>query len=239
MKKSLQELELVTPAIDLLDAHKIVGGYYDIDGGEIPEVVVVGDRDTDVDMDSGYDPREDRDSFEDDLRDDQELDSRHDTEGDRESFDENRDQEIELTVQVPNGWCVLGAVATAIQAKTGCSDTDAVKAADNAFDKCGINSDPSSGEMGIPTLSTSEFVDLLSAAGFEVTYISGVMTSQEVYEHFNSDGAGLGYVNTGENGHMIYLEDYDMDSNSFHYYDPVLGTEGSITSKQCSIILFR
>lgn len=103
----------------------------------------------------------------------------------------------------------------------------------------GINSDPSSGEMGIPTLSTSEFVDLLSAAGFEVTYISGVMTSQEVYEHFNSDGAGLGYVNTGENGHMIYLEDYDMDSNSFHYYDPVLGTEGSITSKQCSIILFR
>lgn len=35
---------------------------------------------------------------------------------------------------------------------------------------------------------------------------------------------------------MIYLEDYDMDSNSFHYYDPVLGTEGLLL--QSSVLLF-
>ena len=76
MKKSLQELELVTPTINLLETRTIVGG-------ELPEVVVVAPY---PDNDTGYDFRGDNDPYENDERD---YEDRYDDQGhdDREGTD--------------------------------------------------------------------------------------------------------------------------------------------------------
>ncbi len=234
---TLKELELTIPTIDLLESRKIVGGY---DGNiaferDIEEVVIIAGPEPD----RGYDPRENDPQEPEEPEMDQGEDG-HDNEtgtGERD----NNDSKNEPTVQVPNGWCVLGSIAAAIQAATGCSAADAIKAADGAFDKCEMNPDPTPGTSGIPTPSGQEMANLLGAAGFDVTFGADNSTTspQNISDHFDNGGAGIGYIGNEGAGHMVYLEDYDLEKNTYDYYDPVLGTHGSIGGNDCQIILFK
>lgn len=117
----------------------------------------------------------------------------------------------------------------------------AIKAADDAFDKCGINPNPTPGSLGISSPSGQEMANLLEAAGFVVTFgvDDSTTTSQNISNHFDNGGAGLGYISNEGVGHMVYLEDYDLETKTYDYYDPVLGTHDTIGVHDCQIILFK
>ena len=239
MKLTLKELELAIPTIDLLESRKIVGGYnedqniaFEVNGDD---VVVIASPEPD----RGYDPRE-NDPLE------QEEHEMYQGEDGRDNEintgeQNNNDSTNELTVQVPDGWCVLGSIAAAIQAARGCSAAAAIKAADDAFDKCGINPNPTPGSLGISSPSGQEMANLLEAAGFVVTFgvDDSTTTSQNISNHFDNGGAGLGYISNEGVGHMVYLDDYDLETKTYDYYDPVLGTHDTIGVHDCQIILFK
>lgn len=144
------------------------------------------------------------------------------------------------TVQVPDGYCVLGTIASAVQVARGCSNDDAIKAASDACKECGLNPDPNPGCQGIKTPTAEQMYDILQTLGFDVVAETGNYLKDDVINHFKNGGVGIGYINGEGCGHMVYLENCTESNGGVEveYYDAVTGEHGKLDEFP-AIILFK
>ena len=217
MKKSLQELELVTPVINLLDARKIVGGYCDVDAGEIPDVVIVGnpeiepdiEPDIELDLYPKNDSHEDQDSAADDLRGSQEQDNNNNESPDR---GDSNNGDNTPTVQVPNGDCVPGAIAAIIQFLNGGTASDALTQANNILEKVGATK----GEGGEGTkISGEQMKEVMTEITGGTAEVNPPASQWEGL--FDSGNVALGFMDGGL--HAVVVTDYNPQNGFFEYFD--------------------
>lgn len=141
----------------------------------------------------------------------------------------NNDGNHSLSVTVPNGYCVLGAVASAIQRQTGCSDWDATRQAETALNAAGIHFDGVSPLGGGIWVDPIRIMSALNSLGFIVTLspVGGFGS------HFSNGGYAIGHINKG-NGlyHDVFVTGYDTNTGAVTYYD---ATKGEWITERTSI----
>lgn len=213
MKKTLKELELNIPSINLLATRSIIGGY-DIDPVEIIEIVDYGDEERSEREEDNFEGPNSNELYE--SREDQEQDQ----EQDQNSFDDtqsdtnNGDAESNNspTVQVPNGDCVPGAIAAIIQLVKGGTASDALNKANDILKEVGATK----GEDGAGTkISGEQMIEVMSkiVGGTIVTN----PPASEMEGLFDSGCVALGFMYNST--HAVAVTDYDPTTGCLTYFD--------------------
>jgi len=258
-RKSLLELELSIPKIDLIATRTILGGYdclpwndpsvYQGDpnpGNDDPNPPFPPEDDPFDDGDWDWDKNKDWD-WDKDKDWDNDLDK--DRDDDRPPEDYNRDEEQEqeqdyinpygINVQVPRGDCVIGSIAAGIQAIRGGNADEAIDYARNTLNEQGV--DTRSFGVGIH-VSGEQVANALVSLGFVVD-TSEEQTGPQIADWFNEGGFAIGILG-GFPAHHILLYGFDSSTMMFNYYDSTLGRGCQISILDIArpgngIILFR
>lgn len=129
------------------------------------------------------------------------------------------------TIKVPDGQCVIGSIAAALQAKYGFNDATAISMATKALNDAGI--DTTTWIDGGMTINTEKISQALRSVGFNVVKPSGgAYTSNQISSHFTNKGFGIGHI-SGSPAHNVFLVGYVQQTNTYTYYDAVKGGYGS------------
>jgi len=187
------------------------------------------------------------------------------TSGGSNSGGQNPPKNSNVNATVPNGQCVLGSVAAAIQAKTGCSAAEALQKAAVALVNNGIfpyppilapgtttipqngvnTTSPVNPNPGVPA-SNQQIVNTMKELGFTVD--PGLTTSQSSINttttNFSNGGWGMGNISgTGNNpNHEVFITGYDATTQTFQYYDSVLpagSNYGTIPAGSIDVFLIK
>ena len=128
------------------------------------------------------------------------------------------------TVTVPNGNCVLGTVAAAIQAKTGVNNTTAVQQAAVALQAAGINLNTvgilTPGGVSVEPLKLSQ---ALLSLGFTTIDASSFTTASNLLSHFSNGGYAIGHFlpDGSKPAHDVFVMEYDSGTKKYTYYDSI------------------
>ena len=161
--------------------------------------------------------------------------------GDGSGGNPNNPPPSSIDVIVPNGQCVIGAIAAAYQAMFGGSAADAISAAINALNYAGVDTNPQNGGIMV---SGAEMADALEYLGFDA--ISGNLsnsgydaTNYNIW--FENGGYGIAHISSSGStpGHEILLAGYNPSTGEFTYYDPVAGEYNTITLTRDQFTLIK
>ena len=136
------------------------------------------------------------------------------------------------TVSVPNGFCVPGSIAAAIEVATGVDWQTAYNKAEAALKGAGVTMVVGYG--GGVNASEKQIKQALTSLGFTVSgarYEADYLTT-----YFQLGGYGIGHFVGSSVSHDVLLTGYDAQSNTYEYYDSVRGR--SYQGRPDGIILF-
>ena len=202
MKSLALKIKLTVPTIDLLECKKIKGGYSYADGGELnPGICIdyIDDGDEEPDIDNNW-FNNDNNKDPDDNYDNEDFDNDIEI----PSLDEDSGQPNQLMVQVANGECAIGALASAIQ---------------YAMQNSGINLiiNP---ETNTIEFQWGQYMAALNSFFTAVNFKSlpGNTRWEALEDLFDNGGCAI--LLTDE--HAVCAVDYD--NGVFTYYDPTTGS---------------
>jgi hypothetical protein len=158
------------------------------------------------------------------------------------TFEQRTDNPI--TVSVLNNYCVLGSLAAALQAKSGLSDSEALRRATEALENNDIDTNISTDSPDGMSFNWVRFANVLRDLGFVITDSFNPATSY-ITNNFNCGGWAIGCIPGDAGigiGHMYFLTDYFPRTDTYFYYDATIGFGsriGSISGNSINDLLIK